>query len=223
MQKKIILINVFLLFFVVNFSFSQDYFEKKYPAYGGGISFGYCYYFPNDLNDYIDLQITGTKTEHINTGINVGLFLAYAPAKYIEIVPELNYMYSRHSFSYANTDLVVSSVQLGCTIYYIKMLRPGINLRFGGGASNYWGNVSWEANSALTWKGATIGFHSAVGGELVLNSNMSVSLLILGRFAKITELKHSNGYIIKKPDGSNDNLHLNLSGIEIKVMLHYYL
>ena len=105
------------------------------------------------------------------------------------------------------------------------MIRPGINLRFGGGLANYNGSVNWEYPFSDTqkWKGSSIGFHGAFGGELMLNKNTSVSLIFLGRFAKISELKDNFNNVIKKPDGSNDNLQLNLSGLEIRILFGYFL
>lgn len=217
---------MFFIFFIVTTVFSQQYLGKKYPSYGGGIAFGYSYYFPKDLNDYIDVSgyASDITKEHIHSGIDVGLFLTFALNKYFEIDPEFSYLYSRHSFGNADIDLIVSYLQFGGTIYYIKMIQQGINLRLGGGISNHRGNVSWESGYSVpqTWEGSSIGLHAAAGSELVLSSNMSVSLLIIGRFANIEQLKHKDGYIIKKRDGSNKNLHLNFSGIEVKALISYY-
>jgi hypothetical protein len=221
---------LFLFSFIIlfsNHSYTQEFYKKKYPSYGGGITFGYNYYFPNDLNDYIDasgFSSTNTK-EHIHTGINVGLFLAFAPNKFIEITPEFGYLYSRSSLSSMAMDVVVSHVRLGTTIFYIKSIREGFNLRLGAGLSNYWGTVSWESDfsSPQTWKGSSLGFHTATGVEMLLNPNMSVSILALGRFIDIGELKHSQGYIVKTRNVDAKNLHLSFSGIQLKLVLHYYL
>jgi hypothetical protein len=168
--------------------------------------------------------VADIKKERINSGINVGLFLTYAPNKFFEIVPEFSYLYSRRSFNYATLDLTASCIQLGGTIYYLKMIHPGINLRFGGGISNYRGNIGFEYQYSDTqsWKGSSLGFHGAAGGELVLNENMSVSLLLLGRLAKIGKLKNKDDQILKIPDGSNKNLQLNFSGVELRLSLGYY-
>ncbi len=220
---KLIFLLGILTFVSIELCFSQEYFEKKYPSYGGGITFGYSYYFPNDLNDYIDLTHSSAKKDHINSGINVGLFLTYGPNRYLEFVPEFNYIYSKHSFKFTNLNLAVNCRHFGGTLFYIKLLRPGINLRFGGGLASYHGNIDWEYPASVqTWKGSTIGFHGATGGEFILNPNMSVSILFVGRIAKISKLKDKQGNILPSIT-NNGNLKLNFSGIEIKFLLIYYL
>jgi len=214
--------GVITIFYLSQSCFSQQSDERNYPSFGGGVTFGYNYFSPKDLNDYIDLQIPSTKKDHINTGIDVGLFLIYSPNEHIEIIPEFSYLYSRHAFEYTDLALVVNYTQLGGTVYYIKPLQPGINLRFGGGLSHYWGKLDWEyPNSVQTYNGSTIGFHGAVGGDLILSPKMSMTLLVIGKYAKISQLKNNQGKVL--PSTSGDDLELNVSGIGIKLYLNYYL
>jgi len=206
--------------------YSQNFSGIEYPTYGGGFSFGYSYYFPNDLNDYIDLAgySSGDK-EHVNGGLNVGLFVTYAPNKSFEFVPEFEYLYSKRSFQNYDLSMNISYVKFGGAFYYKREMYPGFNLRFGAGISKYFGTINreFQFDAAQTWKGSAFGFHGAGGGELILNSNTSVSLLCVLRMAKIKELKDENlNYVIPKNDGSNENLHLNFSGIELRAVVSYY-
>jgi len=228
--KKLVVYFILLLILVFSSPHSgnaQELYQKVYPDFGIGASVGFSYFFPGDLNDYIDLTVpgalNGAKKEHINTGINVGLFLMYNPLPFLEIVPEFDYFYSRRAFSQIDLDAVASYIQLGATCYYIRELYPGINLRFGAGISDYIGTVSWEYpySDSQKWEGSSIGFHGAVGGEMILSEEMTLSLILVSRYANIGELKDRDNNIIRFP-GKNKNLNMNFSGIEAKVKLGYY-
>ena len=121
-RKVLIWINsLLIIFIIIKSSYSQEYIEKKYPSYGIGVHFGYSYYFPNDLNAYMDQSgySSSDNKEHIHSGIDVGILLIYAPYKNFEIVPEFSYLYSRRSLNSIAMDLTVSYVRLGGTLFYI--------------------------------------------------------------------------------------------------------
>ncbi|MBN1154511.1 hypothetical protein JXB12_06265 [candidate division KSB1 bacterium] len=169
---------------------SQELYHKIYPCWGIGASAGLSYFFPSDLNDYIDLTvpgaISGLDKEHINTGIDVGLFLMYNPYSYLEIVPELNYLYSRRAFSQVD--------------------------------------VSWEYpfSNSQNWDGDAIGFHGAIGGEMMLSDHLTMTLIFIGRYADIKKLYDAHDHAILVP-GSSRHLHLNFSGIALEIKVGYYL
>jgi len=205
----------------------QELYHLTYPAFGIGASAGASYYFPSDLNDYIDLTvpgaIVGIDKEHINAGIDVGLFITVNLSPSIDIVPEFNYLYSRRAFSQVDLDVVVSHFRLGSTIYYVRHISSDIKLRLGTGLAKYFGAVSWEYpfSNSQTWDGHTMGYHAAVGAEMQVSDHVTISFTLLGRYADIETLHDENGNPLRVP-GSTEHLHLNFSGIEAKMDMGYY-